>query len=138
MGAGWFGLWFLSGKEITIRNENAAPAPADKNEETFSDVGGRTPKETLDLLITALEKDNLALAAKYFVPEIRDEESEDLKKLHDAKLMADLVQTLKGIKNGKAVDNSHYRFAVPDETGEIIAEIGMVKNATGLWKINSL
>lgn len=147
LGAGGLGLWFLSGKEIVINksgNSNAGSNSDIQNSGTgsvtgdiFKEFGGKTPNETLSFIIGALEKSDLTLAMKYFSPEIRAIESEELKKLQDANLLADLVKSLKGIKSGKTIDNSHYRFIVPDETGETIVEIGLVKNSANLWKIIS-
>jgi len=147
LGVGGFGLWLLSGKEIVINksgNSNAGSNSDIQNSgagsvvsDAFKEFGGKTPNETLSFLIGALEKNNLTLAVKYFAPEIRAIESEELKKLQDANLFADLIKTLKSIKSGKTIDNSHYRFIVPDEMGETIVEIELAKNSAGLWKIIS-
>lgn len=147
LSAGGLGLWFLGGKEIVINksgNSNTGSNSDIQNSgagsvagDIFKEFGGKTPNETLSFLIGALEKNNLTLAMKYFAPEIRAIESEDLKKLQDANLLADLIKSLKSIKSGKTTDNSHYRFIVPDETGETIVEIELAKNSADLWKIIS-
>jgi len=127
LGIGFFGLWLLGGNEIKITSQNAAiPSNA------------HTPQETLDLLVKALEKNDLTAAVEYFVPENREMESEALTKLYDANILGELIQDLKNVKNGKSIDDSHYRFEVFDSSGQSIAEIDLVKNENGIWKIVSL
>ena len=142
LGAGWLGLWFLGdSRQIKIENQNKnnpAASQSGIDDGSFSEFGGKTPRETLDLLIAALEKNNLTLAAKYFSSELRDQESLELKKLYDAKLLGDLINALKGIKEGKETDSSHFGFPVLDETGEVVAIIQLEKNISGFWKISSL
>lgn len=141
LGAGALGLWFLSGQTEKIQIEEppiAQDATQKTDNDDFHNFGGKTPQETLSLLIGALEKDDLALAAKYFVPEVREAESQDLAKLQDLNLLADMIEILKKIKSGRVIDDSHYRFEILDETGESAVEIGLAKNKNGLWKIISL
>ncbi len=142
LGIGGLGLWLLRGADFTVKNPDADKSTAvsgANSEDIFSDFGGKTPEETLLLLIGALQKNNLTLAGKYFAPELRTSQSEDLEKLRKAKLIADLVRSLKSIKTGKNIDGSHYQFEVPGETGgETVIEIELIKNSAGLWKIISL
>ncbi len=140
LGIGFFGLWFLSGSEIKIKNPNSAvsPEPQSNESDQFSDIGGKTPQETVELLASALEKNDLVLAIKYFIPENREVESEDLTKLYNTNLLSDLIKDLKNLKNGKTVDRGHYLFEVPDESGGTAAEIEMIKNEKDRWKIISL
>ena len=136
LGVGWLGLWFL-GNSRGFEVENPKQK-IDSQPIIVDERGGKTPRETLNLLIAALEKNNIDLALKYFAPELREAQSHDLKKLQDAKLLADLVKTLKGVKSGKNLNENHYQFDVPEEeAGEIIAEIEMEKNETGFWMIAS-
>ena len=140
LGIGFFGLWFLSGSEIKIKNQSPAVSLESQSNEIdqFSDIGGKTPQETVGLLASALEKNDLILAVKYFVPKNREVESEDLTKLYDANLLSDLIKDLKNLKNGKEIDSRHYLFEVPDEAGGTAVEIELIKNEKGLWKIISL
>jgi hypothetical protein len=127
LGVGFFGLWLLGGNEIKISNQSAtAPSSA------------YTPQETLDLLIKALEKNDLMAAVGYFVPENQAAESEALTKLYDANILGELIKDLKSVKNGKNIDDSRYRFEVLDSSGQNIAEIDLIKNENGIWKIVSL
>lgn len=140
LGIGFFGLWFLSGSEIKITRPNDTVGQENQNGEAdqFSDIGGKTPQETVGFLAGALEKNDLILAIKYFVPENREVESQDLTKLYDTNLLGDLIKDLKNLKNGKMVDSRHYLFEVSDESGGTAAEIELIKNEKGLWKIISL
>lgn len=138
---GFLGLWFLSGSEINIKNQNIStvkmPVNTEKTDQ-FSDFGGQTPQETLGLFIKALEKNDLNLAAKYFIPENRETVSEDLGKLNSTNLLGDLIKDLKNIKSGKLTNENHYYFEIVDETGQAAAALELVKNQKDLWKIISL
>ncbi|MCX6813995.1 MAG: hypothetical protein NT078_02185 [Candidatus Azambacteria bacterium] len=140
LGIGFFGLWFLSGSEIKIKNQSptVSPEPQSNVTDQFSDVGGKTPQETLSLFIKTLENNDLIAAVKYFIPENREMESDDLTKLYNTNLLGDLIKDLKNLKNGKTIDSRHYLFEVPDESGGTAVEIELIKNENGLWKIFSL
>lgn len=140
LGAGGLGLWFLGkyGTEIKIKNPDTAgnPQSISKNvKDEFYNVGGKTPQETVSLLVSALEKNNLILAVKYFIPEAREKQSEDLARLKDAHILGDLIHDLKNLKNGGALDDTHYLFKVLDETGQTAAEVELIKNSNGFWKL---
>ena len=139
LGIGVLGLWFLSGTEIKIKNPGSGQSSSKVNNgsDQFSDFGGKTPEETLKLFIKALETNDLILAVKYFTPEIREVESEDLTKLYNFNLLSDLTKDLKNIKSGKILNKDHYRFEVFDEAGQTATEIELQKNKNGLWKIIS-
>ncbi|MDO8443504.1 MAG: hypothetical protein Q7S78_00740 [Candidatus Azambacteria bacterium] len=126
LGAGFFGLWLLGGNKISVTNQTTTPSDA------------QTPQETLSLLIKALEKNDLTAAVEYFIPENQAVESEALTKLYDANILGELIKDLKSVKNGKSIDARHYRFEVLDSSGQNIADIDLVKNENGIWKIVSL
>ena len=142
LGTGFFGLWFLGkyGTEIKIKNPDSELGQnvSEIEKDEFYNFGGKTPQETISLFVSALEKNNLVLAVKYFVPEAREKESEDLTKLKDANILGDLMTDLKNLKNGKAADKAHYLFKVFDETGVAAAEVELVKNKSGFWKLLAL
>ena len=95
-------------------------------------------QETISLFVDALLKNNLVLAVKYFVPEAREKESEDLTMLKDANILGDLIGDLKNLKNGDLIDNTRYLFKVFDETGQVAAEVELIKNKSGFWKLMML
>ena len=137
---GFLGLWFLGSPKITIKNQNISSKNLVNKEKTdlFSDFGGGTPQETLKLLISALEKNDLTLAAKYFTPENRETASEDLARLNNTSLIGDLIKDLKGIKLGKLINETHYYFEISDQTDQTSTELELVKNQKGFWKLISL
>lgn len=134
LGTGFFGLWVLNGDNVEVVNNGAPTASQAQNAgiDQFSNIGGTTPQETINLLIKSLEKNDLTAAVQYFIPENRGIESEDLTKLFDANILGDLIKDLKSIKEGRAVKDDLYRFKVAD------LEIELKKNTNGIWKIISL
>lgn len=140
LAAGFLGLWFLSGSEIKIKNQDASIGKTQPNQEQndqFSDFGGTTPQYTLKLLISSLEKNDLTLAAKYFISENREAVSEDLARLDNTNLLGDLIKDLKGIKSGKLKKESYY-FEILDENGQTATELELIKNNNNIWKFISL
>lgn len=143
LGAGLFGLWFLGkyGTEIKIKNPDAARTSqniSESEKDEFYNMGGKTPQETTSLFISALEKNDLALAVRYFVPEAREKEAENLTLLKDANILGDLISDLKNLKNGSAMGDARYLFKIFDETGQEAAEVELIKNKSGFWKLLAL
>ena len=134
LGAGFFGLWILNENDLKVVNNGALTDSKLQNTsaDQFSNIGGITPRETIDLLVKSLEKNDLTAAVQYFIPENRGVESEDLTKLYNANILSDLIKDLKSIKEGRAVNNNLYRFKIAD------LEIELEKNANGIWKVVSL
>ena len=141
LSSGFLGLWFLGGEKIDIKNQNTSQINTETNKElsdSFGELGGKTPQETLKMLVTALEKNDLDLAVKYFIPENRKTVSEDLSRLENINLLVDLIKDLKNIKLGKLKNENLYRFEILDEDGQISAELELMKNQKGFWKMISL
>ncbi len=111
--------------------------------------GGKTPEETIELLISALEKDDIELASKYFALNT-DLDSPDyltqnlpLKELERIKNSLGL-DYLKNLLNKKEIDHDgplyegDYGFIIKED-GELVSEINMELNPfTKVWKIESL
>lgn len=141
LAAGFLGLLFLSGPKVDIKNQNisAVKISADEKKfDKFSDFGGQTPQETLNFFISALEKNDLNLAVKYFIPENRETVSEDIAKLSSSNFLEDLIGDLKNIKSGKSKDKNHFYFEVLDKNDQTVTKLEFLKNQKGLWKIISL
>lgn len=141
LAAGLLGLWFLSGAEIKIKNQDAIIGkiqPKQEQNDQFYDLGGKTPQDTLKLLVLSLEKNDLTLAAKYFISENRETVSEDLTRLDNTNLLGDLLKDLKNIKSGKSKENIHYYFEILDENGQTATELELIKNNNDIWKFISL
>lgn len=138
---GFLGLWFLSGPKININNQNISAVKTPISGEIidqFSDFGGKTPQETLKMLISALEKNDLTLAAKYFIPDNRKTVSEDLAKLSNDNFLGDLISDLKSVKPGGLTNETSYYFEVVDKNDQTTTNLELLKNQKGLWKMVSL
>lgn len=140
--AGFLGLEFL-GRGSVINVKNASPTLPPRESEAhlpdaFADFGGETPKATIALLISALQNNDLALAARYFSPESRDFELEDLTKLSKLGYLGEMIKYLKSVGEGVKIDDRRHSFTIKDESGEPALEIRLSKNAKNIWKITSL
>lgn len=95
--------------------------------------GGKTPEETLDMFISAVEKGDYELASRYFVVEKQEEELESLKKskkenIHNVmKLLKDAIG---GISKKEPYWESHDDYVI---TEPIL--IRFIKYPNGVWKI---
>lgn len=142
LGLGWFGIWILSESKLKIEvgdRDNVHNDIKSANiEDPFHSFGGKTPEATLKLLVSALEKSDLNLAAKYFVPEVRDLESQELSKLKEMGFITEMVKSLKSLDGGSFVGANRYYFESIDGTNQESIRIELIKNKDGLWKIISL
>ena len=64
-------------------------------------IGGKTPQETLDLFIKAVEAGDYELASKYFVIEKQEEWKKDLEEVGAAKKLNTLLDPLLIAKNSE-------------------------------------
>ncbi len=94
-------------------------------------IGGKTPQETLDLFIAAVEKGDYELASKYFVIE---KQSEWKKNLNEAKNVGTLLETLKNSKNSVgeySQDKKSFSFYEP-------VLVSFILYPFGNWKIEEI
>ena len=108
--------------------------------------GGKTPEETLQMFIEALENRDLELASKYFAidNDSVERDSEHLENLKKAEKEGRVPLIINAVSKAKydpelkgASDNSVW-FVVLEE-GEPIADINLEFNQySGVWKIESL
>ncbi len=111
--------------------------------------GGKTPEETLQLLIDALKSGDVELASKYFAYETNENDPNYLtkKKWEDALSKAkkdnrfseiiDVVSRATPDKSA-SIDIGHYVFVTRDGKS-IVAEIDLYLNKySGVWKIESM
>lgn len=114
-----------------------------QKEDTY---GGKTPEETLNLFINALESDNLELASKYFVLTVEGKTDpkwmEALQKAKTEGKIKTIITILKDAKEDpKSSINieSHAVFATIDNQGIAIGRISFFLNEhSNLWKIESI
>lgn len=121
--------------------------------------GGKTPEETFDMFIAALEKGDIDLASKYFVLNKQEQWKKTLEEYKNKALLADFINELKSEKTSWEKVNSnknnlaqynYYTVAesntVADFNGQSIPiPAGRYKNSiiferylSGAWKINGL
>lgn len=106
-------------------------------------VGGKTPQETLNLLVVALEKGDTALAASYFMDtkEIKREDwRESFNQLKDQNLLDDMLLDIKNKTKPDSAgsNNQTYRFII-EEDGTAVSVIVLQFNPhTNVWKIEQL
>jgi hypothetical protein len=114
--------------------------------------GGKTPQETLDLFVKALQAEDIELASKYFVLDTNEQpynaenyltRKKVVKALVDEKqkdrlqYIADVVSRAIPDLSG-SIHDGDYGFVVYEE-GEILTEINMELNKySNVWKIESL
>lgn len=110
--------------------------------------GGKTPEETLQLFIEALEKGDVELASRYFMLEsdqydpnylTRKVWEDALKKAKEGDRLDEIVTMLNMAKPAGSSSAGYFGFEVKNEKGELVSDVGMRLNEkSGVWKIESL
>lgn len=107
--------------------------------------GGKTPEETLQLFIDALKKEDIDLAAKYFVLNTNGEQDpkwkEALLKAKESGKLNEIINLLSKSKPdlGAKISDNDYIFSTRNDRGEVLLDMGLEFNKhSGVWKINSL
>ncbi len=124
--------WKFNRELVRIQAEEDRPYL----EDTY---GGKTPKETLELFITAVEKGDYDLASKYFILSKQEEWSSGLVKIKEKNNINFIISKLKGVYN--EMDNSD-----PTEglNGQKLFTVGsdvpvtFIKYPQGNWKIEDI
>ncbi len=106
--------------------------------------GGKTPQETLDMFIEALEKGDIDLAAKYFAMDdnlSRKKWEDGLKAQAEAGKIQELINIVKQFKPAlkQSSVTSTYEFVIIGDGGMVEYSIEMEFNQySGVWKIKSM
>ncbi len=104
--------------------------------------GGKTPQETLDMFIDALEKGDLELASKYFV--LREDGSRDpeiLEALQEKKInniLPEMIRLLSVAQPTGSFLEGRYGFKVTDDTGNYSTIEFIFNEYSQVWKIESM
>lgn len=100
--------------------------------------GGKTPEETLDLFVAALEKGDVELASKYFVLEKQEEMRVTLGKMYKSGNLKNLLELVHRDRFGAQLSENRYLIDFPNE--QMIADfsIALHKYPQGIWKIEEL
>lgn len=162
-------IWAMLNLGPWLRNLQewrAARAVQEKLERAYREdkYGGKTPEETFDLFIAALEKGDVDLASKYFVINKQEQWRKTLEEYKNKSLLVDLIDELKNNKNNwqffkEEEKTKSYKYSYVVETpfveklplgngktqnlthpaGKFIAEIIFEKNTlANIWKISVL
>lgn len=121
-------------QEIKKSAEAFQKAEQELYEQMMADTyGGKTPQETLELFIAAVEKGDYELASKYFVVDKQEEWKNNLMK---AKNIDEFVQDTKGIKGN--IGNGRYS----EEKDWFLIEkpiyTEFILYSSGIWKISEI
>lgn len=149
--AAFFSPEAVSERETRKNYEQAMKSLSEYEEMMRSDTyGGKTPQETLDMFIDALEKEDFELASKYFAFETggrnafsNDHWKRGLEDLHKAGKMNYLILALKNVKPLGYRENytwykKAFNFEAESENREKIDVILVLNHLSGVWKIESL
>lgn len=106
--------------------------------------GGKTPQETLDMFISALEQGDIDLAAKYFVLDenlSRKQWEDGLKKAEQESKISEIISLCRKFKPALTQSwvTTTYEFVILGEDG--VADYIMqmeFNNYSGVWKIESM
>lgn len=96
--------------------------------------GGKTPQETLDLFITALEKGDYELASKYFVVERQEEWKNNIQEIigdNKLKTFLDPLKQARGNKGEYSEDKKIFYINKP-------INIDLVLYPNNNWKIDEI
>lgn len=148
------GPWLRAWQE-----QRAASAAQRQLEKTYREdkYGGKTPEETFDMFIAALEKGDVDLASKYFVLNKQEQWLKSLQKVEEQNLLIDMVKELKFARTNSTtnINGTIARISysieiketewldMPDGTksefppGKYGAEI-IMEEMFGKWKVSKL
>ncbi len=96
-------------------------------------IGGKTPQETLDMFIKAVEVGDYELASKYFVIERQEEWKKHLPEVALAKKINTLLNPLREVKNSKGAYLNKDRYFVDEPVA-----VDFVRYPQGNWKIEKI
>ncbi|MDP3729143.1 MAG: hypothetical protein Q8R26_00080 [bacterium] len=113
---------------------------------TADTYGGKSPQETLDMFITALEKGDIELASKYFLLDINENYSREvwidyLENIKSKNLLSQMASDIKNtsqpdLKN--IVGDNDYKFILYTDEGKVGARVNMQFNdISKVWKIEN-
>ena len=118
-------------KEIKrIEKENYEQKLADK-------IGGKTPQETLDLFIQAIEKNDYELASKYFIIEKQEEVKKELLALKEKNNLMLVINFFKNAEPDGNIINGNFRMKSKTNLGPDYF-IRFILYPSGNWKIEEI
>ncbi len=140
--------WYENYKVEQERQENfelAQETLSRLEEEARNDTyGGKTPEDTLQLFIEALENEDFDLASKYFVLDVasqttRAEWKEGFEQSRRENRLQQIIDLVLNAKPAGSSIEGYFGFEIRDEDGGLVGDINMNFNEySGVWKIQSL
>jgi hypothetical protein len=108
--------------------------------------GGKTPQETLDLFVAALEQGNLELASKYFMlNSVGQRDGKWLIRIESWRSGGYLATAINDIKTraipdlNNRINEEDFKFVLRGDNGRVGAIINMQLNTySNIWKIESI
>lgn len=109
---------------------------ADKKAKIAADTyGGKTPQETLDMFIAAVEKGDYELASKYFVVERQEKELKELQ-ISERKNIDNVMSLLKKV-NAEMIEENFQTSKINYVITHPIL-VTFIKYPSNLWKIDEI
>jgi len=135
-------VWYSIGLVSLGENEEKKAAEEYLKDyyESYEDdpYGGDTPEETIALFIDALEKGDIELASKYFIPEKEEESNRKIQDLQTQGNLANFIAYIKILGNKYSLienDNTQYIFEAFDEKDKLVLQLYVGIGLNGKWKI---
>ena len=130
---GWYFLQQWQGqKAVQELAENLERIKQQDYERAMADTyGGKTPQETLQMYISAIEKGDYELASKYFIEKYQEEWKNNLIEINKAdKMDVFLVPLKEAIKSNGEYSENKDSFSIYVPVG-----VDLVLYPNGIWKI---
>ncbi len=129
---GWqkYQTWKFNHDLMALQAEEERPY----REDTY---GGKTPKETLELFIVAVEKGDYDLASKYFILSKQEEWKERLKNGNLEKIGL-WVNKLKQAQDRDSIAQNRFQMYVKGKDGKAELTIDFIMYSQGIWKIEEV
>ena len=129
-GLSWYGEYSFNKDLQAIKKEAERPYL----EDTY---GGKTPKETLELFIAAIEKEDFDLASKYFIINKQEGWRDRLVKGEKQKLY-NWIDLLKTAQDRGSLWDGNFQMEVKNAAESANLIIDFIKYPQGIWKIQEM
>mgnify|MGYP001617669705 CR=1 FL=1 len=128
---GWYGDWKFNKDLKALQQESDRPYL----EDTY---GGKTPKETLEMFITAVEKEDFDLASKYFVLSKQEEWRGGLINGKEKGNLDVFIKNMKMAEDRGSLWEGNYQMEVKNIQEGLSIVIDFIKYPQGIWKIQEI
>ncbi|MDP3729329.1 MAG: hypothetical protein Q8R26_01045, partial [bacterium] len=110
---------------------------------TADTYGGKSPQETLDMFIAALEKGDIELASKYFLLDMNENYSRGkqmnyLENIKNKNLLISMIQDLKTAESHDSLYEGNQQFIIynKEKTDSLLINFRF-NEQSNIWKIES-